>query len=458
MPLLFTLVCVVGIIATWRSFGGDLPLGARDYRVGLVVPDAGNLQEGGEVRVAGVGIGKVHTVVAGTRGAEVEIDIEPRFAPLHRGTTAIVRSKSLLGEAYLELRLGPPSAPAYAEGAELPASAVRPNQQLADVVSTFEPKTRDDVRGLFRDLSTAVDDRSQEISTALGRAPGVTRALDQALREIDAQREQLDEVVGGTADVLDALGSDAGAVRSAVVNGRRFLDATAARSEELSRLVRVMPRFLAALDRTSVRISAVAPDIRRAATALRRVARVAPPALLEIDRTAPIVQRLFAGLPGLSSSIVAGTPSLTRLLRTSPTPFAQIYDMSRELIPFLQLAAADRREITGVFANVGSVLSGKSQLGDGRIVNYGSGLPVIWNEIAAGWVRRLPTNRLNPYPRPGGAETIATGGLKAFDCRNTDNVPYLAATGSGAPPCLEQEPWTFNGTTAQYPRLQLDPP
>ena len=78
---------------------------------------------------------------------------------------------------------------------------------------------------------------------------------------------------------------------------------------------------------------------------------------------------------------------------------------------------------------------------------------------AFGWVKRLPTNILNPYVTPGGQLNIAKlGYIKSFDCRNVHNPAYLPALGLGSPPCVQQGPWTFNGKTAFYPRLTLAQP
>jgi hypothetical protein len=77
----------------------------------------------------------------------------------------------------------------------------------------------------------------------------------------------------------------------------------------------------------------------------------------------------------------------------------------------------------------------------------------------AGWVRRLPTNVQNPYIKPGGLLDLAKLGYdKAFDCRNIHNTLWLPPTGTGAPPCVLQGAWEFNGKKAFYPRLTLAPP
>jgi len=459
VPVLFTLVCVVVTMLTWRSFGGSLPLEPTDYEVSMRVRDAGNLQPGGEVRVAGVRIGRVRTVARQGTAARVTVGIDPQYVPLRSGTSAIVRSKSLLGEAFLELGLGPRTQPAIPDGATLPDGAVRPNQQLADVIATFDDRTRSDLRSMFAGLAEAVDGRAGDLNDTLGTARPAFDDLERMFAVVDGQRERVDDVIRGSAGVLEAVAANEGALRGFVRNGNAFLVTTARRRADLSATIRALPPFLERLRRASSEISIASPDLLTAMTALEPVAASAPPAFREIDRAAPVFTRAFDRLPAVSRAARRGLPSTTRLLADAPVPLRRFNELARELIPFLQLVAADREEITGVFANVGSVLSGKNQLADGRIVNYGSGIATVWNEAIAGWVRRLPSNRLNPYPKPGGAREIANGGLKAYDCRNVDNVEYLPPTGTGTPDCVEQGPWSLGGGPARrYPRLEATAP
>jgi phospholipid/cholesterol/gamma-HCH transport system substrate-binding protein len=105
-------------------------------------------------------------------------------------------------------------------------------------------------------------------------------------------------------------------------------------------------------------------------------------------------------------------------------------------------------------ANAGQINNGELTAPGVGAIHYAAGALTVWNETVGGWVKKLPTNRSNPYPEPGSEDDIASGGLRAFDCRNTGNPLWLLPTGTGAPHCLLQGPWKFDGVTAYYPRLQ----
>ena len=91
-------------------FGGSLPFAPQAYRVTIPLTQAANLVAGSGVQIAGVKIGKVVAVNRTGNTASATIELQSRFAPLRSGATAIARTKTLLGEGYLELAPGPEDA------------------------------------------------------------------------------------------------------------------------------------------------------------------------------------------------------------------------------------------------------------------------------------------------------------------------------------------------------------
>src|SRR5581483_11615145 len=120
-----------------------------------------------------------------------------------------------------------------------------------------------------------------------------------------------------------------------------------------------------------------------------------------------------------------------------------LYPTSRQLIPVLRLMATYREQaVIAPFTNAGSVTNGTVIGPSGKIAHRATGMLYLSNETPVGWVKRLPTNRSNPYPEPSGlADLSKIGFLKSYDCRNVNNVLYLPALGTGVPPCVPQGPW-----------------
>lgn len=185
-----------------------------------------------------------------------------------------------------------------------------------------------------------------------------------------------------------------------------------------------------------------------------------PTTLNDFDTYVPQFRSLFRALPATVSAAQHGLPALTQILTAVPGAFGPFDATARQLIPIVQLFAAYREEaLVAPIANTESVMNHALVGAGGRIVEAGAGALFLSNESFAGWVRRLPTNRENPYPEPDGFADLAKLGYdKSYDCRNIHNPEYLPPLGTGVPPCVTQGPWNYRGTTAYYPRLQPTPP
>src|SRR4051794_12525928 len=104
-------VLVVGLISSG---------GATTYT--LVFQNAGQLVTGDEVQIGGGPSGRVKGIeVASGNRAKVTVSVDKPYAPLHEGTTAVIRAPSLSGVAsrYISLTPGPGFRPKLPAGATL---------------------------------------------------------------------------------------------------------------------------------------------------------------------------------------------------------------------------------------------------------------------------------------------------------------------------------------------------
>lgn len=458
LPAGFALACIIVTIGLYTAFGGSTPFAAEGYRVSLPLPDATNLVPGSGVQIAGVKIGRVVSVSRAGNGATVTIELQSRFAPLRSGATAIARTKTLLGEGYIELAPGPRTAPAIRDGGRLSAAHVEPEVQLDQFLQTFDAATRARLRQAFIGLAAATRGRAQALNDVLGELAPLTTSLDRTLQTVQAQQADLRRVVAGAGEVLGTIGEESGAARAAVRSGNALLDATARERTGISRTIGALAPFLDQLRTTSNAVTAASPKLDSAVGALLPAAPLLAPALRNVEIAAPQFRGLFAGLPPVLRTGSSALPALTGIVQAARAGFKQFYPTSRELIPFLALLALNRN-IVDILANVASVTGGSFVGPDGRVVGTAPGVVSVWNETVSGWAHKLPTNRQNPYPKPPDAllETGTQGVLDAYDCRNVHNPLWLPPTGTGAPPCILQGPWKFDGRSAYYPRLTLAP-
>src|SRR5262249_46939236 len=119
--VLFALSCFGLLLFLWLSFGGPLPFAPQGYRFRASFPNAQQLATQADVRIAGVSVGKVVAKSLDPQGNRtiVTIQLDNQYAPIRQDARAILRQKTIIGETYVELTPGSPSAPPLPDGALL---------------------------------------------------------------------------------------------------------------------------------------------------------------------------------------------------------------------------------------------------------------------------------------------------------------------------------------------------
>jgi virulence factor Mce-like protein len=451
----FILAGVLLAVGLWTAFGGTIPFAATKYKVGLSLPNVSNLTPGAAVTVSGVTVGHVDSISREGDAGRVELALDQQYAPLRSDARAILRTKTLLGEAYIQLTRGSPAAAPIPDGGTLARGNVQAAQQLGDVLQTFAPRTRAQLRGLFAGLAGALSGRSTSFSDSLGRLPPVTANLDEVANQLAGQSTSLRSLLANAGGVFDALGRQQAALQTAIGAGNQVLQSTAQRDRALAATMRALPGFLTSLRLSMGQLGSASGDVGRAVAALVPAVPLIPPALGAIDTQAPQFTTLFHGLPPVISAGDNGLPALGRTLQSAPPALTQTYAAARQLIPVLHLLGLVRQSIITTTANVAQIHGGYV-VGPGNVVtNYVPGVITLWNETLGGWEKRLPTHRGNAYAAPGFLNEM--GHYKSYDCRQVHNPLLLPALGSVAP-CDLQGPWTLDGKTAYFPHLQPAPP
>ena len=114
----FALSCFGILLFLWVTFGGPTPFRAKPYEVKVPFNEATQLAEQSDVRISGVNVGKVQNIALAPNGKQAlaTVDIDDKYAPLPESTRAILRTKTLLGETYIELTPGSRDGPELADG------------------------------------------------------------------------------------------------------------------------------------------------------------------------------------------------------------------------------------------------------------------------------------------------------------------------------------------------------
>src|SRR3954447_4933255 len=127
--------------------------GGSKHEYTLVFQSAGQLVKDNDVQIGGRRLGRVADIKLDDQNlAEVRIQVDEPYAPLHAGTTATIRSGSLSGVAnrYIALSPGPNSARKLDDGESLGLDTTTAPVDLDALFNTLDPKTRKDLQNVIR--------------------------------------------------------------------------------------------------------------------------------------------------------------------------------------------------------------------------------------------------------------------------------------------------------------------
>jgi len=233
---IFTVVSVLvtGLLAVIM---GNIGLGdSREYSA--IFANASDLQEGDDVRVAGVSVGEVtgvdhHERTMAKVTFQVEADIE-----LTSASTAEIRFLNLIGDRYLALEEGGggDAAEALSDGGTIPVSNTSPSLDLTVLFNGFKPLFQalapDQVNELSMNLVQVLQGEGGTVqgllehtasltSTLAGRDQligDVVTNLSETLDTVNQRHEQLSTLVVELKDWMQDLAADRDTIGSSLGN------------------------------------------------------------------------------------------------------------------------------------------------------------------------------------------------------------------------------------------------
>src|SRR2546421_8986574 len=277
--LAFTLSCVGLIIFVWTQFGGTIPFAPQGYRIQALFKETGLLVPHADVRIAGVNIGKVAAVEARGVNSYVTMDIVHQYAPLPADTHAILRQKTLLGEAYVQLSTGNGAGPKFPDGGTIPSSQIEPSQQLDQVLGSFDKPTQRNLQALLSGSYRALAGRGQELNDTIGNLDPTFTELAAVVGALDQQRSDVRRLISNSGIVLTTVGDRAADLQTLIRAGDQVLSATASRNRDLTATVDALPPFLSELRTTLGTLNTTLGIARPSLQALKPAAPLLKPAL-----------------------------------------------------------------------------------------------------------------------------------------------------------------------------------
>jgi virulence factor Mce-like protein len=372
-PAIGLAVIVVLAVAVYISYNANSGLPWEStYELTADVPNADRLSPDDSVRVAGVRVGRVRSVTAmrprgGDRPfARVRMALETSAGPLPVDSGVSIRSASVLGATYVDLRPGD-SKRTMPSGGRLRPAKSSDTVQITDLLGMFDRATGRSIRRTFGELGAGFAGRGTALNATLRstghllaplsrvnrtladpstRLPGFVRGYQSFVAALEPVRGELGGLVAGSGTTFDAMVRPRGAL------GATLEAAPPAERAATDALDRIRPSLH--------ELAALAPDLRVAAKLL-------PGALAQANRA------LTAGVPPLKQ-----TPPVAARLGST---FAAFDALSRE-----PSTDGTLRKSTDMVTAVGSLLDllTPAQLQCNVIGVYGDTLPTVFGALGTG--------------------------------------------------------------------------
>jgi|SRR6186997_757277 len=421
----FALSCFGILLFLWVTFGGPTPFRAKTYEVKVPFTEATQLAEQSDVRISGVNVGKVQSIALAPNGKQAlaTVAIDAQYAPLPESTRAILRTKTLLGETYIELTPGDRQGPELADGGTLSTANIAESVQLDEIFRTFNGRTRAAFQEWMQEAAVAINGQGQNLSYAIGGLEPTFTELDKLFRVLDTQRLAVGQLFSNGATTFQALRGREGQLADLIQSSNAVFGTTARRSRDIEALFRAFPTFLDESRLTVNRLKGFSVEADPLMRQLVPAAEELSPTLISLSKLAPESKAFFEGLGPVIKRAPTGFAALREIFRDEFPPLLRAIDpFVRNLNPILVGLKLYKSEVTAFFGNLAATFSGElpPEQGAPESAERPHYLRVIGPmnpETLSAFPRRLAINRNSAYSPPKWAEDLADGSLPSFDTR-----------------------------------------
>lgn len=492
--VLFSLSCIGLLLFLWLSFGGTMPFNPQGYRFQVAFPNAFDVANQADVRIAGVSVGTVVGKQLDPRDGRtlVTIQMNNQYAPIRRDTRAILRTKTLLGETYIDLTPGSPRSPPLPDNGRLPNGNVIPAVQLDQIFNTFDPATRNAFKSWQEELAQAIGNcrtpaargcNDQNLSDVLGNLPTFAVNLTQLLQVLDIEHNAVVGLVRNGGTTFAALNRDPAALRTLITAGDTTFGTLARNNAALSEVFRIFPTFLTQQRLTMSALQTFSLNADPVVRHLIPVAQQLGPTLTAVNQLSPYLKTFFTKLnPLINASLPAsatcrgclgGLPATDRILKgLGGYPQQSPQGLLDAVGPFLEQLnpilswIGQHQQLTSDFLSDGgpTFFARTTTFSGGGTGHYLRQFGPTGPETLSLAPNRDSNNRGNTYPSPlwltqvfnAGGHIPGDWGFPAWDCRNTTTGGQVPSNATAMQPaCWTQPP--LAGAPQQYKVPPISP-
>ena len=282
--------------------------------------NAGQLVKGDEVQVGGRGVGSIKEIKL-TNDNEAEITISMKeFTPLHEGTVAVIRAASLSGIAnrYINLTLGPNSAPKIPNGGTLRTERTTTPVDLDQLFNTLDPETRKGLQEVIQGSAEQYTGKGAQANESAKYFNPFISSTDQVVRELTSDNQALTDFIVNSSSLVTAIAERRDDLVSLVSNANATAGAIANENAALATDLELLPTTLRRGNTTFVNLRSTLDDLDVLVNESKPVAPKLAPFFRELR---PLVVAAVPTIADLRKLVRTAGPNndATDLLRKAPT-------------------------------------------------------------------------------------------------------------------------------------------
>jgi phospholipid/cholesterol/gamma-HCH transport system substrate-binding protein len=386
---------VVAVIAVAvLMFGSG---GGTEYTVHLQT--ANQLVKGNEVKVGGLPVGKITDItLSKDNQANVKVTVNDDFAPLHEGTTAVVRVTSLPSVANRY------NAPELDDGGVIQLDKTTNAVDLDQLFNALEPKTRKGLQGVLQGFATWYAGQSDNLGKSFKYFGPSLQSFSRVMEELGRDQQAFTDLVVNGARATTAIAARRDDLANLVTNGNGFARALGTENVALDQALSIFPATLQQGSTTFQTLRSTLKDLNRLTNVSKPAVKGLAPFLLKFANLfkefGPVFEdfRYIVRNPGPHNDAtdqMRQMPALERLAATNTKNSVAALKQSQEVIEFLRPYAPDLAGWITHFATVPGYYDANG--------HYARVLP-IFNAFSYD----EPNNQLNPLS-PGERKNLLTG-------------------------------------------------
>ncbi|MCW2966500.1 MAG: hypothetical protein JWM71_272 [Solirubrobacteraceae bacterium] len=350
------LAVAVVVVAVILLNGGS----SHTYR--LTFQNAGQLVKGDDVQVGGRRIGSVNKIsLTANNQAQITVSVDEPYAPLHVGTTAIIRETSLSGVAnrYIALTPGPNSSPKLDDDSVLTSASTTSPVDLDQLFNTLNPPTRKALQQVIQGSAAQYQGRGKLNNKAAQYFNPAISTASRLVSEADRDQQAFQDLIVYGARATTALASRSADLTNLVTNSNSTAAAIGSENQALSDTLARLPETLRRGNTTFVNLRATLGDLDRLTTAsLPATKRLAPffRALRPLVADArPTIHdlRLLVTTPGHNNDLIDLLGKAPKLASLAKPTFADTIVSLRKTVPVVSFVRPYTPDLVGWFRDFG---------------------------------------------------------------------------------------------------------